>query len=119
MPDTLVQLTEQLHAHLTTARDIAAKAEAESRDFTAEERADITDRLGKAKPLRAQIEQAKGDAEMRRMIADLGDNVGLVARPSDPSGPPAGGGFASRRQGKSIGQEFVEAAEYTAFLAQF
>lgn len=121
MPDTLVQLTDELRTHLTAARDIAAKAEAESRDFTATERADITDRLSKAAPLRGRIEQAKGDADMRRTIADLGDNLGDGIALLDPADKPTlePNRFARRKRGRTVGQEFVEAAEYKAFLAQF
>lgn len=111
----LNELREQLKAHLSTARDVAAKAEAEDRDFTEEERAQVTEALEKAKPIKQEIERRKADAEMLVDLGELGDAIG-IADPSEKADPA---GFRSLAKGQTFGQVFTESPEFKALMAGF
>jgi HK97 family phage major capsid protein len=107
------QLTEELKHHLVAAQAIAAKADDESRDFTADERSLITEHMEKAKTARQGLEQAKGDSAVRDAIADLGEGIG-VAEKSERRTPS---GLILPDAKSSIGETFVKSAEYAALLA--
>lgn len=107
------ELVGQLDHHLKSARDISAKAEGEGRDFTDEERSEVASHLEKAKPIRDQIRQLDGDAEMAKAIASLGDGIG-VAQGSDAQAEA----FASLVKGKTLGDAFVDSPEFKAFIAE-
>lgn len=111
----LAELTNELQTHLKAARDIAAKAEGENRDFTAEERTEVDELLAKAKNVKGRIEQAKGDDEMRKAIAELGEGVGLV----DPADRPKASGLTVPGNGQSLGEAFISSPEYKTFMGQF
>lgn len=119
MSERLKRLQDDLAAALKAARDIAAKAEDENRDFTAEERGAAVKAVEDIRRLKNEISAIEGDDALRKSIADLGDDVGL-----DPDGSVGGrrkspDGIVTPTRGKSIGQTFVESAEYKAFMAQF
>jgi HK97 family phage major capsid protein len=111
----LAELTNELQIHLKAARDIAAKAEAEGRDFTDAERVEVDEKLAKAREVKGRIQTAKGDDEMRKAIADLGEGVGIV----EPADKPQASGLTVARKGQSIGEAFIQSPEYKAFMAQF
>lgn len=109
------ELTDELVHHLKEAREIAAKAEAEDRDFTDVERTQLNTHMAKAKEVRVGLEKAKATSTMRQALADLGDGVELNEKSGErrtPSGlvvPPAG---------KSLGEHFTESAEYAGLMSQ-
>jgi HK97 family phage major capsid protein len=107
--DRIKQLTDQLKAALTVAKDTAAKAESEARDFTDEERTLVTAKINEAGDLRKELSKARADAAMRKTLADLGGDVDL----SDPQGKatPAG-----RMRTKAVGQSFIDSPEYRDLL---
>lgn len=109
------QLQEELAQHLTDARDIAAKAEAEGRDFTDDERAQVHEAMEKAKPVKAQLKQLETDESIKAQLADLGDSIGFAPAGDKPD--PAG--HQDPAKGRTFGQAFVESGEFKAFLAQF
>jgi HK97 family phage major capsid protein len=96
---------------LKAAQDLAALAENEGRDFTAEERAKVTAHMGKAGELKKNGEEQ--DA-LAKQLSDLTDGIGLVREDDDADRQPAG--YASRK-GRSIGTAFTDSAEYKALLA--
>jgi HK97 family phage major capsid protein len=111
----LKQLQEQYVAKLAELRDLAAKAETDDRDFTADEREEVVRRTEELKALKAAITEAKGDDELRKQIAQLGDDIGLndnrdTKQRRDPA--PAG-------KGGTIGEQFVNSAEFKGFLQKF
>jgi len=111
----LKQLQEQYVAKLTELRELAAKAETDNRDFTADEREEVVRRTDELKSIKADIAEAKGDDELRKAIAQLGDDIGLNDDPGtkqrrDPA--PAG-------KGGTIGERFVNSSEFKGFLAKF
>jgi HK97 family phage major capsid protein len=111
-------LTAELQAHLKAARDIAATAEAEDRDFTDDERASVVEAMDKAKGVKARLEQDKADQDMLRAVAELGEGIGLnepTDRPN-PFGTGTGSGLVVP-DGKTLGDLFVESAEYKDLIA--
>lgn len=107
MPDRAALLAERDN-HLKTARDIAAKAESENRDFTAEERTQVKAAIDDARGVKARIDEMDGDAAL---IADL-NALGA------PLGDLAKGGGSSPGRGQTLGERFAEAPEFKAWWAQ-
>ena len=113
MSDKTQALVEEMKSHLLAARTIADTAEKEGRDYTDAERGQLTELLGKAKDAQTRAEQAKADGAIRTAIANLGDGIGLneKAEKVTPSGLIVPDGR------KSIGQHYMESAEYKELLA--
>ena len=118
------QLIEELTTHLKAAKDIAARAEADGdRDFTADERAEVTTAIEKAADVKKRLEQAKADAKTRAAIRNLGDGIGLAdsGDPAERAAKAAEGGLYTPGRGtgrKSIGQHFIDSPAYKALQAQ-
>lgn len=112
MTTTLANPLEEMQAHLKAARDIAAKADDEKREFTTEESGQLKELMGKATEAKGRAEKAKGDAAIRKAIGDLGDDIGLTEKKSwqTPNGLIV-------PRGKTIGQHYVETAEWRALQA--
>lgn len=105
---------EQYAAKLKELRDLAAKAETENRDFTADERQEVVRRTEELKALKAEIAEAGKDDELRKAIAQLGDQIGLND-PDDRKDLPPG----SPGKGSTIGEQFTSSPEFKAFMGQF
>lgn len=104
-----MNLKEQLQQVLTKARDIAALAEKEKRDFTSDERETVGNLLDEAKGLKAKIAQAQGDADMASEIKSLSDEFAEAVKKNGGEGsPPAAGG--------TLGEQFVKAAAFQAWM---
>lgn len=104
-------LKEQLTTALKQARDVADRVDAESREFTADERQQIEGWLTEAKSLKTQIQQADGDASLRSAIVSLGEGVDLATRAPAAS-------LAVPGRGKTIGEQFVDAPQFREWLAR-
>lgn len=116
--DRITRLVDELKAHLKGAQDIAAKAEEAGRDFTDDERAQVTVLMGKAKDVKALLDQAKADAAMRKGIAELGEGIGLVDQDQERKNRRPGGGLIDPLGGsKSLGEHFTESDAYSGLLA--
>lgn len=102
--------TEALRSELKAARDIAAKAEGEDRDLTAEEREAINAHLGKAKSLRegAELESALDGLEDDIRVLEGGERKSRIGDVTDFH-PIAG---------KSLGRAFTEADAIKSWLAK-
>lgn len=112
----LKTLHEEYTAKLKELRDLAAKAEAEDRDFSADEREEVIRRTEELKGLKAKITEAKGDDELRKAIDQLGDDIGL----NEPEpGRRSKSSFALPGKGKTLGEQFTEAAEFKSWMGQF
>lgn len=107
-----VDPVEEMTAHLKACRDIAEKADQEKREFTDAETTQLQELMGKATAAKQRAEKAKGDAAIRTAIAGLGDSIGLAEKKTwqTPSGLIV-------PRGKSIGQHYVETAEWKALQA--
>lgn len=102
------ELKEKLTVTLTAARDLAETAEKANRDFTADERQKVAVLLEEAKGLKEQIKKAEGDEDVRRQLDELGALELVSAR--------QGAGAAGR--GKSLGEQFVGAPAFQAWMKQ-
>ena len=110
----LEELKAKMKAALQAARDIAKAAEDANRDFSAEERQKVAAHLEEAKKIKDQIRAAEGDAALKAQIAELGEGIEI----REPQGD-------GRKQlvlpgrGKSLGEQFVEAEAWKAWLSRF
>lgn len=109
------ELKEQLKHHLAQAQAIAAKADEEGRDFTNDERGQVTEHMAKAKEAKAGLEQAKADGDMRSALKELGDGIALNEKQQERRTPS---GLIVPDSKTSLGETFVKSAEYSALLAQ-
>ena len=111
----LKELHEEYTTRMKEIRDLAAKAEVEERDFSADERQEVIRRTEELKGLKAKITEAKGDDELRKAIGQLGDDIGV------PGDIDSGRDVASGRtgKGKSLGEQFVSSPEFKAFMGKF
>lgn len=118
---TLDRLQKELTDTLTPARDLAAKAAAEGRDLTAEERTQITDAVTKATGVKARIDQAKADNDLTRQLGDLGDGIGLLPEGAKGRTDVGGDGSAlwTPRKGESLGTAFAKSDQLRAMLKQY
>ena len=113
------RLRKELADALTPARDLAAKAEAENRDLTAEERQTITAAVKDANGIKARIDQAKADSDLTKQLGDLGDGIGLV--PDNAKGRDDGDGSAlwTPRKGETLGQAFAKSRQLGDLLKAY
>jgi HK97 family phage major capsid protein len=111
------QAAEAVRAALKVADDIGAKAQAEGRDFTAEERSAVTGALEDAKAAKARFDSAVADEKMMGDLRDLGKDLGLTG--GDVGSAPANLTVADGSKAGSIGEQFVASPEYKAFVASF
>jgi hypothetical protein len=120
MPTASTPLEQQTE-HLTKARDIAARAENESRDFTPEERVEIKAHIDAAADIKRKREDAAGDSALLDALKSMGD--------SEPIDPTAGAalnqqalsgartGVTPAAVAKSTGQRFIESDEWKRFAS--
>lgn len=109
------RLKKELAEALAPARDIAAKAEAEGRDLTAEERERVMAAVKAGNAIKARIEQAKADSDLTRQLGELGE--GIVVEPGAKAAQPTGDLWTPRK-GETLGQAFVSSTQYKSLLAQ-
>src|SRR5690349_2537434 len=104
---TVDDLIGQMRESLKAARDIAAKAEGEQRDLSGEERQQVQAKMKEAQDLKAKVEQAKKDSDLRKSLADLGDEIGLITPEEKGAKKTASGLVIPDLQKKSLGDYFV------------
>lgn len=108
------ELTDELTHHLKEAREIAAKAEAEDRDFTDEERTRLNEHMAKAKDAKQGLEKAKATSTMRQALADLGEGIELDEKGGESRTP---NGLIVPDGKTSLGDTFVKSGEYAGLMA--
>lgn len=100
-------LKEQMRAALKSARDIAAKAEAENRDMTEDEVTDAATHLKAYETAKASFAKAKEGDDLKAALKSIGDDLGLEQNEERP------GASAFLTAGKkSLGTLFVESLAY-------
>lgn len=109
-------LIEQMKVALKAARDIAAKAEEDKRDLSAEERAQVQAKMKEAQDLKAKVEQAKQDDQLKKSLQELGDDIGLITPEEKDAKKTASGLVIPDLQKKSLGDYFVESAVWNTFI---
>lgn len=107
------ELKEQLKHHLMQARAIAEKAEKDNRDFSDEERGQVTEHMKKAAEAKDALEKAKATATMRQALADLGEGVELDEKSGERRTPS---GLIVPDAKASLGETFVKSGEYQALM---
>lgn len=110
------QLRKELADTLAPARNIAAKAEAEKRDFTDEERAQVVAAVKNSEPIKARIDQARADNDLTKQLGDIGD--GISFEPGTKSGNQPTEGLWTPRKGETVGQAFVKSDAYRTLIKQ-
>lgn len=100
-------LLEEKTSNLKAAREIAAKAESEGRDFSPEERTMVTTAVEAARKAHAAILELDGDAKLLDDINALGAPVGELAKSITP-----GSG-----KGKSLGRVFHDDPNFKGWLS--
>lgn len=100
-------LLEEKTSNLKAAREIAAKAESEGRDFTPDERTAVTTAVEAARKAHTAILELDGDAKLLDDINSLGAPVGELAK-SVPAG----------REGKSsLGRLFHDDPAFKSWIS--
>jgi HK97 family phage major capsid protein len=106
MPPTNVEeLAAKATVLIEDVRALAAKAEADGREFTPDERAAVKSKLDEAKALKDARDEALGDSELRKAIGDIGR--GLVDSP---------GAHLATAGRKSAGERFTADPDFAAWL---
>ncbi|NUS25951.1 MAG: phage major capsid protein [Streptomyces sp.] len=113
MPTKTNELTEQLKHHLEAARAIAKAAEDGDRDFTDDERAQVTEHMAKAKEARDGLDRAKADREMQSALKELGDGISFDERLAERRTPS---GLIVPDAKASLGETFVKSGEYQTLM---
>lgn len=107
------ELRGQLEHVLKNARDIAAKAETEDRDFSAEESAEVKKYLDEAKGIKDQLKKLGEDDELRKAVDALGDAVDLFSK-TDSSAKSQNIIVPAKGKG-SLGEQFVNNEQVQAW----
>jgi HK97 family phage major capsid protein len=118
---TMERLRKELSDALTPARDLAAKAEAEGRDLTAEERAQIEAAVKAATGVKARIDAAKADADLTKQLGDLGDGIALLPDGAKSASNVGSDGAAlwTPGKGETLGQAFAKSHQLGSLLKQY
>ncbi|GAA2629640.1 phage major capsid protein [Streptomyces axinellae] len=112
--DKIEELKEQLKHHLMQAQAISAKADDEGRDFSDEERGQVTEHMGKAKEAKDGLEKAKATSTMRQALADLGEGVEINEKAGEKRNPS---GLIVPDAKTSLGETFTKSPEYAGLMA--
>lgn len=104
------ELKAAFEAALKQAREVAAKAEAEGRSLTDEERSQVEEILAKASGLKDQVAKIEGDEDLMKSLDTIASQVDL--RPDAVAEAP-------KAKGGSIGERFVNDPAFKGWLASF
>lgn len=107
-------LEEQMRAELKAARDISLKYG--DGDIEGDDLAAVTTHLKKYQDLKVQFEKGKESDDVKARLDAIGFDLGLERTPEQKSAPDA---FHQPTKFKTIGQMFVESAEYKGLMGQF
>lgn len=104
-----VSVRKAIMEHLKAAGAIADAAVTEDRDLTEDERAKVTEHMGKAQALKKSAADAD---ELAKELADLNEGLGLA--PEQPQQKAAD--FTAPTRGDSIGTAFTKSPEFDALM---
>ena len=113
MTAVLESLKGDLVKSLEVACLVAAKAEQEGRDFSAEERSIVTKAMEDARAIKDQIQAKQGDADLIAAVKGFGDSVDLAPSGDGTKSEPAPAG-----EGDTLGGQFVESEAFKAWMGQ-
>jgi HK97 family phage major capsid protein len=112
----LKMLQDAARAAAKSATDIAAKADAEGRSLTDDERHDYNEAMTKGRDLLEQIKTAKADEEILAGAKALADEIGSPAADDVEAQKEAAG---SLRRVKNLGLEVVNSQQFKAAMAPY
>ncbi|QTV79480.1 phage major capsid protein [Microbacterium sp. NIBRBAC000506063] len=107
-------LEEQMRAELKAARDISLKYG--DGDIEGDDLAAVTKHLKAYQDLKVQFEKGKESDDVKARLDAIGFDLGLERTPEQEAQAKA---FRQPSKLKSIGQMFVESAEYKGLMSQF
>lgn len=116
----LTDLADGLKMALTEARDICDRVDQANRDFTTEERQQVSDLLNGAKQIKARIKEVQADQDMKQQILDLGEGIEIIDRNGNGAQPGNGRKadlFRDPLQFDSLGAAFAGSKEWQDWLA--
>ncbi|MFB7843627.1 phage major capsid protein [Microbacterium sp. NPDC056052] len=108
---------EKMRAELKAARDIAAKAESDGRDLTPDEVAQATTHIKAYEAAKVEFEKDKASADVKAALDAIGFDLGLERTPDGEKSKADT--YRQPTKLKSIGQMFIESAEYKGLMGQF
>ncbi|WP_280265350.1 phage major capsid protein [Nocardia wallacei] len=111
----LGELQKAAQEQVTRAREIAEKAQGESREMTADEKSDYEQAMGKGRDLLEQIKVAKRDLEILEEAKSLAQEIGEPA----VEDVDAQGRMPVRERVKSLGLQVVDSTEFKNALAPY
>lgn len=114
---TLTELREKRKGTLLAARAICDAVDGEKRDFTDEERKQVSGFMEEANKFKAQIAQAEGDANLRKMASEMGEEI--EAEAAAGKARENGKSAAKPGEGKTLGERFVTAQAFNDWLKRF
>lgn len=107
------KIKSELREHLLKAQAIAKAVEGEGREFTDTERTEAKAHIDAAQKCKVRLENAKADGALSDAMKGLGDEIGLSEKSGERVTPS---GLIVPEGRKSIGQHYVDSAEYKALL---
>jgi HK97 family phage major capsid protein len=108
-------LEEQMRTELKAARDISLKYG--DGDIVGDDLAAVTQHLKTYQDLKVQFEKGKESADVKARLDAIGFDLGLERTHDGEKKTPSG--FSQPTKFKTIGQMFVESAEYKGLMSQF
>ncbi|MEU1526362.1 phage major capsid protein [Nocardia rhamnosiphila] len=111
----LADLQKAAQENVTRAREVAEKAQGESREMTADEQGTYTEAMAKGRDLLEQIKVAKRDMDVIDEMKSLATEIGEPA----VADVDAQGRMPVRERVKSLGLQIVESPEFKAALAPY
>lgn len=99
---------------LLQAKELTDRADAEDRDFTAEERTKVEGWINEVAQIKTQLLESKSEDELRRQVQALGEGIDLLGGSTSPLLTPVQA--ALQLPGKSIGDRFIESDGFKNWL---
>jgi len=110
------ELVTQRDGIMLELRNIAAKCEADGRDFNDDERATVTDRLAKARELQTQITAARVNKALQEDVAEFLEKSAADQLNDEALG---GSGPLRGRRVKSLGEYFTKSEQFKGFTERY
>jgi HK97 family phage major capsid protein len=111
----VAELQDELKVKLKQARDIAALAEKEDRDFSAEEAPLVKAAIDRVKEIQADLKRKGELSAMRQAVRDLGEDVGFEPGGGQKQRPDQ---LWTPSKTDSVGKLFVDSPEFKALMGQ-
>lgn len=115
MKKSIAELREERNGIMTEIRDLAAKCEAEGRDFTDDERSLVAERMGKARGIVAELESSQKQKAVKSEVEEFLSTAEAKALNEEALD---GAETGDQRRLKSLGEHFLASKEWKALGIQ-